>query len=76
MSSAYAPEGFEVSLCKRWDVADGFTYNAYLRDGGYGVPAQSAEDAAGRGDRHGQEERSARPRGRWFPSRSQMELCA
>ncbi len=35
MTHSYAPEGFEVTLSKRWFVTDGFTYDAYTNDGGY-----------------------------------------
>jgi NADH-quinone oxidoreductase subunit F len=31
----YAPPGYEMTLSKRWFVADGYTYAGYLRDGGY-----------------------------------------
>ena len=34
-AAAYAPEGFEMTLAKRWFVADGYTYQGYVRDGGY-----------------------------------------
>ncbi len=32
---AYAPEGFETTLSKRWFVKDGFRYDTYVADGGY-----------------------------------------
>jgi NADH-quinone oxidoreductase subunit F len=31
----YSPEGFEVTLSKRWFVPDGHTYETYKKDGGY-----------------------------------------
>ncbi|MBI5507688.1 MAG: NADH-quinone oxidoreductase subunit NuoF [Deltaproteobacteria bacterium] len=34
---AYAPPGFEITLSKRWFVKDGHTYDAYVKDGGYGA---------------------------------------
>ncbi len=34
-AAAYAPSGFEMTLAKRWFVADGYTYAGYVRDGGY-----------------------------------------
>jgi len=35
MTHRYAPEGFEVTLSKRWFVPDGYTWEAYKKDGGY-----------------------------------------
>lgn len=32
---AYAPEGFETTLSKRWFEPQGYTYDSYLKDGGY-----------------------------------------
>ncbi|MBI3179447.1 MAG: SLBB domain-containing protein, partial [Deltaproteobacteria bacterium] len=31
----FAPEGFELTLSKRWYVAGAHTYDAYVKDGGY-----------------------------------------
>ena len=31
----YAAPGYEQTLSKRWFVADGYTYDGYVRDGGY-----------------------------------------
>ena len=31
----YAPEGFDVALSKRWFDPEGYTYEAYRKDGGY-----------------------------------------
>ncbi len=31
----FAPQGYEVTLSKRWYQAEGYTYAAYVKDGGY-----------------------------------------
>ncbi len=35
MTDAYSPAGFEVTLSKRWYVKNGYTFDAYTKDGGY-----------------------------------------
>ena len=32
---SYCPDGFEPTLSKRWGVEGGYTYDAYVKDGGY-----------------------------------------
>lgn len=37
----YAPDGFELTLSKRWYVAQGYTYESYVKDGGYTALAKT-----------------------------------